>query len=249
MKKLIMTFMIALPFLYFGTCFAQNQNSDEKESQATEEKKGSQEWYDKIDLKPKKEKEKPKQQKIETGEENHRLILHPENKVEAKSVSLASTYSLLGTFVPLAAGITLISISFSSLDKDSAYAISGYSLVGAGLIFGPAVGYFYGGEGGRGALGMAIRGLVLAASVGGGMGMIYSCRGSGEGLGCLGTGIGGTILIGAGSLVALIDGIYDLAVLPGNIRKHNLQSCLTVQPLYLVSRRSRTYGLGLNMVF
>lgn len=77
-----------------------------------------------------------------------------------KSENTAYHWSLYGTLAPIGASIV---IGASHIDKQGTSIII---LLGSGLIFGPSLGYFYGGRPGRGLTGAGIRvGLAAATAV------------------------------------------------------------------------------------
>jgi hypothetical protein len=153
---------------------------------------------------------------------------------QPKSAGAALRCSLFGTVVPVATGIATIAMA------DKVQLITrGMLLVGSGIVVGPSVGYFYGGCGGRGGTGIAIR-LGLGALTSGVMAVGASPSNEGFLLGAL--------LVGSG--LATIHAIYDVAKVKSTVRKHNerLQArSLGVVPTYLPD--SDAPGLALQLTF
>ena len=132
-----------------------------------------------------------------------------------KSEDKALWLSLGSTLLPVAAGAVMIAAS----GDDSSLNMVGTLLVGSGLYFGPAVGYWYGGASGRGWKGVGIRfgtGLVAGLAItmictGGNCDLFNDDSGS--------TAAGLVALAATG--VILGSAIYDLAKVKSHVRKAN----------------------------
>ncbi|MCX6833854.1 MAG: hypothetical protein NTW07_01760, partial [candidate division Zixibacteria bacterium] len=98
-------------------------------------------------------------------------------------------------------------------------------LITAGVIIGPSVGYFYSDCGGRGAKGLAIRGIVATATAATATAVAYSVQGDGwmdfSGL------IAGLVIGGVGSVVVATDAVVDLCKVEKNVRARNEQRSRT----------------------
>lgn len=145
---------------------------------------------------------------------------------QPKSEASALMLSLSGTVIPVGAALAEV-------------VEPGWVLTG--IFLGPSLGYFYGGEAGRGLKGIAIRGGVATASV---------LIGAELGLDIWGGDTGGWGVVLAGTVFVVGDAIYDVARVRSTVRKHNekLQAgSLGIVPTY--SADSDAPGLALQMTF
>ena len=115
-----------------------------------------------------------------------------------------------------------------------------------GIFLGPSLGYFYGGEAGRGLKGIAVRGSVAAASllVGAELGLEFNIFGTGD------ADDEGWPIVILGAAFVTGHAIYDIAKVKGAVRKHNHQlqeRSLSVVPTYFPD--SDAAGLALQLTF
>lgn len=155
---------------------------------------------------------------------------------QIKSENTALLYSGLGTLTPVGLGLA---VSDGSVFKVAA----------TGIIVGPSLGYFYGGEPGRGLRGITIRLGVAAGSflVGNAMGLEINLFGGS------GADDDGWPVVFVGALFVLSHGIYDIARVRGVVRENNLeiirrnQASVIVMPKYFAD--SGAGGLELRVAF
>jgi hypothetical protein len=143
-------------------------------------------------------------------------------KSEATSVAL----SVLGTVAPVGAALA------KTVEPE---------WVLTGIFLGPSLGYFYGGEAGRGLKGIAIRGGVATASV---------LVGGELGLDVLGPDDEGWLVVLGGAVFVTGHAIYDIAKVKSTVRKHNEEMqtrSLSIVPTY--SRDWDAAGLALQLTF
>jgi hypothetical protein len=118
------------------------------------------------------------------------------------------------------------------------------SLLFVGLLVGPAVGYFYGGEPGRGWTGIGIRGGVLALCGGVGYAAFHGKNSSDD--------LGPIILLGSAAFALVLgDAIYDLSNVEETIEKHNSEiqkAQLSIQPMLHVGNKNLV-GLRVGVTF
>jgi len=137
-----------------------------------------------------------------------------------KSEDTALWLSLGSTLLPMGAGALMLAAS----DDGTALGTAGALLMGSGLFFGPAVGYWYGGAAGRGWKGVGIRfGTGFVAS----LGVLAICGGNG-GENCNffdskndDTVAAASILMLAGLGVMAFSAVYDIAKVKSHVRKAN----------------------------
>ncbi len=144
-----------------------------------------------------------------------------------KSEETALWLSLGSTAVPLVAGIALA----AAADDEGTGA--GPLIASAGLYFGPAVGYFYGGAAGRGWKGVGIRfgtGLVTA------LGVVAICGGA-DGENCSIFDSSDDDNLAAASIVALaglaaitFSAVYDIAKVKSHVRQANQKKLSRTEP-------------------
>ena len=108
-----------------------------------------------------------------------------------RSPGTAVTLSALGTVVPIALGL----------------AGGGVGLLAGGLVLGPALGYVYAGEAGRGMAHAGIRAAILGAAVGG---AVAICSAGNCNIGIFGGGSGGELVPAA---IFLLGGVVATTVL------------------------------------
>jgi len=128
-----------------------------------------------------------------------------------KSEATSIMYSVLGTVVPTAVGMGLASAG--EFDGISVY------LVLYGIYLGPATGYFYAGEAGRGARGVAVRGGITLATL-----LMVGAVCSGGGCNMWGDdrsmpAAGVMVLIGMAGMVGSM--VYDIASAGSAARRWN----------------------------
>lgn len=140
----------------------------------------------------------------------------PNLKSEGKALWL----SLGSTLLPMGAGALMLAAS----DDGTALGTAGALLMGSGLYFGPAVGYWYGDASGRGWKGVGIRfgtGLLT------GLGVLAICGGDG-GDNCNmfdssddASVAAASILMLAGIGVMAFSAVYDIAKVKSHVRESN----------------------------
>jgi hypothetical protein len=139
-----------------------------------------------------------------------------------KSEDTALWLSLGSTLLPMGAGALMLAAS----DDGTALGTAGALLMGSGLYFGPAIGYWYGDASGRGWKGVGIRfgtGLLT------GLGVLAICGGNG-GENCDvfdssddASVAAASILMLAGIGVMAFSAVYDIAKVKSHVRKANDQ--------------------------
>ena len=149
-----------------------------------------------------------------------------------KSEQTAFWLSLGSTVVPTAAGLIL---GASAEDEGTG---AGPLLAGAGLLFGPAAGYAYGGATGRGLKGVGIRfGVGLVTT----LGVLAICGGDdGENCNFFDSGNEETVaaagflaLAGMGAIV--FSAIYDIAKVKSHVRRANQRKVAESSPALSVA--------------
>jgi len=160
-------------------------------------------------------------------------LTQPNTSAQEKSPSRAFWWSLVGTAVPLAA---------------VAAGAAGAGDLGAagmvGLLFGPSLGYFYGGLFWRGLLGIGIR------SVGAGVMMIAFLGSWFEGWGgdANAEDWGTLALVGAG--IMLGSATWDLAAVKGAVNRRNIrlqEKTFALSPF--LNPRTKSVGLSIRLSF
>jgi hypothetical protein len=148
-----------------------------------------------------------------------------------KSETLALIYSFGTT--------SILGITGGVIIGNTKYDLEGLGILASGLVFGPAMGYFYAGAISRGFWGIAIRGTISGMAIGIGFGA--------------GGGFGSFVAISiVGGLVMLGDAFYDLFTVQSFVEKQNDlhgQNAMVVTPLLSINNDSRTYGLQINCAF
>ena len=160
-------------------------------------------------------------------------LTQPNTSAKEKSPNRAFWWSLVGTAVPLAA---------------VAAGAAGAGDLGAagmvGLLFGPSLGYFYGGLVWRGLLGVGIRAIGVGVMMIAFLGSWFESWGgdaNAEDWGAL-------ALVGAG--IMLGSATWDLAAVKGAVNKRNLRMrgrTFTFAPL--LNPRTKTLGLTFQLSF
>jgi hypothetical protein len=178
----------------------------------------------------------------DTSELEHRL----------KSESKATVLSLLGTFVPVALGVTVWAVQ--GPDSVFHYDESGVlkwkrletpsravpvALILTGVVFGPSLGHFYVGGAGGLPLRLGIGSLSMLAAAGGS---------SAAGGGWDGLGVAAGVMA-AGFVVIVIDAFYDIARVGGSVREHNehVMSELVITPMYSFETRAAGVQIRLTL--
>ena len=144
-----------------------------------------------------------------------------------KSPGTALELTLTGTLFPIAALIVGLSQGEDALGL-------------AGLIampIGPSLGFFYGGASGRGWLGIGIRTLGFAMSIGG---AAWNWK----------DGDSGDILILGGMVAYVSSCLFDILTVKSVVREHNMElqrKSLSIAPVF--SPKSRTAGLQVQLSF
>lgn len=108
------------------------------------------------------------------------------------------------TFGTMAVGFTMLGAAFA--EGSGVLLATGIGTVSAGAVFGPSVGLWYAGEGGRGALSMGLRLLAFGGSVGLGFAGIASAFGNDDGAAFALVMVGG--MLGSAGLGLMV---WDLA--------------------------------------
>lgn len=158
----------------------------------------------------------------------------PESPSESKAFKL----SLIATIAPVVAGMALMPKS----DVENKSTVIPSAFIGAGIIIGPSVGYFYGDCGKRGGTGIAIRvGTLLATA--GALSMVVAAHENDSYLDALGPFV---LVVGTGAGIIIVDVIYDIAHVRGAVWDHKVQS-VAVRPR--VFGPSRAPGLELSLRF
>ena len=167
-----------------------------------------------------------------------------------KSGSTATLLSAAGTVVPAALGLVLLTTSETGGSNPDFGAL----LFSAGIYFGPATGYWYGGASGPGWKGVGIRvGISLATT----LGMLAICSGGGcdifsadDGAMTAATVVG---IAGLGAIAASI--IHDIGGVNGHVKRHNAEVAtrqsrprLSVAPV-VTPQGGGTIGVAATMSF
>ncbi len=144
-----------------------------------------------------------------------------------KSENTAWLLSLGGTLLPVGMGFASIDYSPDGPEDES---IAPSLLILSGAVFGPSLGYFYGGRPGRALTGIGIRVAGTAAMVG----AVAASWDNPDA-----SGAGALALVGLGLFVA--SPIYDIATVKGAVRKHTRtlpDNALTITPAYFAGYRA-----------
>jgi len=180
---------------------------------------------------------------------------------QLKSENTALKYSAASTVVPIAAGVLWWSLDspekVNYFDHYGGYIGSYHKepdrtvpllLISTGIMVGPSIGYFYGGRATRGMTGLCIRAgtavltAIVADAVANNQPDVFLAE----------TFAGYAVGI-AGSIVIIIESIYEIAAVRGAVREHNNEfirhqgSSVTLFPVYFA--QSETVGLGINVNF
>ncbi len=157
------------------------------------------------------------------------------DSVSLKSPFLAFALSAIATGVPVAYGL--------SLDGKQNETAGGLLFAG-GLILGPAMGFFYGEEWGRGMTGVGIRAGLTGVSVL----LMASSAGSSH---SFGEAVGGAMVVGAlGVLAVGVDAIYDLIVVGPSISEQNDTRqvfSISMSPVYRPDSRSMGFHITISI--
>ncbi len=157
------------------------------------------------------------------------------DSVSLRSPFLAFALSAIATGVPIAYGL--------SLDGTKNETAGGLLFAG-GLILGPAVGFFYGEEWGRGMTGVGIRAGLAGVSV-------LLMAGSASSSHSFGEAIGGAMVVGAlGVLAVGVDAIYDLIVVGPTISEQNDMRQvfrISMSPVYRPDRSSMGFQFTISI--
>ncbi len=183
------------------------------------------------------------------------LYQQEQTPFKLKSENVGLCFSLLGTFVPIGAGVLLwiLDVPYHveydrhayfpyRIDRKVTSRVIPIALIASGVIVGPSLGYFYAGEGWRGFKGMVIR-------LGTG-GITVLCAAL-----CLDSDLHNYAVLFEdiciiSSIVAVTDVIYDIAKVKSAVRKHNSKpqkTSLILAPKYFTD--SNAYGVGLQVRF
>jgi hypothetical protein len=177
-----------------------------------------------------------------------------------KSETNALIWSVSGTLIPVATGLGIWFMDKGKIKRyDDPYTDWSFSdredpdrtlptiLIISGIMVGPSVGYFYGGEAGRGISGFSIRvGLGMLTFMGTGI----AVSSSDDGWDAISAA---AIGISIGSGLILTHSIYDIVKVKSTIHKHNLelmrksQTHVMLIPKYFAD--SGAGGLELRMTF
>jgi hypothetical protein len=153
-----------------------------------------------------------------------------------KNVSTAALYSFVGTVVPSATGIVMMSAN-SGPSRNILY-FSGLSIAASGLLFGPGAGHAYAGRWGRffGWAGLRL----IATGVG-----VFSI-----GLSFNGSESACTAMFAGGGILYFATVIYDFGTLGRSVRRYNAEhglASLKIRPAYF--RDSDTAGMAVSISF
>ncbi len=153
----------------------------------------------------------------------------------SKSPFLGFLLSATATGVPLGCGIALD----GSENEDA-----GMWLALGGIVVGPATGFLYGGESGRGLLGIGIRVGLIGGSV-----LMMSARASNART--LGEALDGIVVIGVIGLAAVgVSALYDIFTVGSSISEKNAMQKvfgISVSPTYGPNKRSMGIRLTLGL--
>lgn len=159
------------------------------------------------------------------------LAAQEEDPYGARSPGTAVALSALGTAAPIGLGL-------------AGGGGTGVGLALSAVVLGPALGYVYAGEAGRGMAQAGIRALVLAAAVGG---AVAICSTGDCSLGIFGGETGSellpaTTLVLGGLVATTVLAVRDISRVGGWVRARNQQrAAVSVQPAYFP--QSSTAGL------
>ncbi|MCI0330504.1 MAG: hypothetical protein L0196_06070 [candidate division Zixibacteria bacterium] len=159
------------------------------------------------------------------------------NSLENKAALL----SILGTAVPSAIGgaYALVCRGSGSCALDEHWPIVVVA-AGSGILFGPSLGYFYGGRPGRGLGGIGVR-LAIAGGAAAVAGIIWSgSSAEEEDCGLFGPCFpfippASILILAAGGVMVVAHSIYDIVQVKETVQKHNRsrqEKALTVAPAY-----------------
>ncbi len=157
------------------------------------------------------------------------------DSVSLKSPFLAFALSAIATGLPVAYGLSL---------DGTQHETAGGLLFAGGLILGPAMGFFYGEEWGRGFSGAGIRAGLTGVSV---LLMASSVSSSHS----FGEAVGGAMVVGAlGVLAVGVDAIYDLIVVGPTISEQNDMRqvfSISMSPVYRPDSRSMGFHITIGI--
>jgi len=139
---------------------------------------------------------------------------------DPKSEGTAFVLSFAGTLIPSLAG-------WLDMHSDDG-GVNSFVMFGSGLVFGPSLGYFYGGRPGRGLSGIGIR-LGLSAAT---LGAAFIAGSSTDGWDGLDRA---AVAFYVGTGVVAAAALADVALVPGAVRKHNRslqEKAFTITPAY-----------------
>jgi hypothetical protein len=149
-----------------------------------------------------------------------------------KSETAAVWLSTAGLVLPVATGLVLAAHSAGTNQSEI-----GATLVGAGLLLGPSVGYFYGGCAQKGWIGIAIRGGLAVVTI---AAMAATGWGSGD--------IGFYIIVGGAGLVLIgLQAFYDCFAVASCVRHHNESSRMGI--IISPGQDARSLRLGLHLSY
>lgn len=153
-----------------------------------------------------------------------------QDRASLPSPSAALGWSLVGTLVPVAVGASM-------LPGDGA----GLLPMAFGLTFGPALGYWYSGQNGRGWLGVGLRMATAGAFVVGVALCSWDCSSGDAGA--------ATTLILAGGAIAVASAVMDIALVRGSVKRRNAWAGWAVSVAPLVRPAARSGGLVFSIRF
>jgi hypothetical protein len=162
--------------------------------------------------------------------------LQPNTSAKEKSPNTAFWWSLLGTVVPVAA---VAAGAAGAGDLGSAGMV--------GLLFGPSLGYFYGGLVWRGLLGVGVRAIGVGVMFMAFLGEWFNAWGGDNG-GANGEDWGAVALVGAG--IMLGSAIWDVAAVKGAVNRRNIrlqEKTFALSPF--LNPRTKSVGLSIRLSF
>ena len=145
-----------------------------------------------------------------------------------KSPEKAAGLSLLGTLVPVGAGLAIMSAG--DTENGGGAAGLGATCVLGGVLVGPGLGHSYAGNGDRLLVGLGLRALGLAGAT---TAVALSWDNPDSGAAALG--------FGAGMLLVVVSAIYDIATADDaavNYNKRHGLSGLSVSPTYFANQKA-----------
>ena len=166
------------------------------------------------------------------------IVAQEPEPYEARSPGVARRLSVLGTAVPLAAAYAIDKIGFR--DPGGELAVGG--LVLAGIVLGPALGYVYAGEAGRGMAHSGVRAAVVGGTAGAAV-VICSGRDCDLFAGSPGPELAlAGLVVAAGAVLTTMLVVRDIKQVGDRVRARNQRlGAVSVQPTYFPE--SRTVGL------